>query len=138
MANLGVDHFDLSASSVNKVYVDLGLPVNDPHALTDVQSLLHSLDPLNHTTPVFDSGTTTTALVMDSSIASAITNNGHIDASVISSLAAIGITEIDVLVAAGQTAPVIDTQQATVTVNLIGADDSQSLYDYLHNKHTPL
>jgi hypothetical protein len=140
MASLGVDHFDLSAAtSVDKVYIDLGLPVNDANALTDIKSLLNSLDPLNHATPVFDSSTTSSALVMDSGIANSITTGGHMDASVIDGLIKLGITEIDVLVAAGQTAPTIDTSQSGVTVNLIGASDPSidpMLYDYLHNKHT--
>ena len=140
MASLGVDHFDLStATSVDKVYIDLGLPVNDVNALTDIKSLLNSLDPLNHATPVFDSSTTSSALVMDSSIANSITTGGHMDATVIDGLIKLGITEIDVLVAAGQAAPTIDTSQSGVTVNLIGASDPSIdplLYDYLHNKHT--
>jgi hypothetical protein len=117
------------------VYVDLGLPVDDQHALTDIKSLLDSLDPFNHANPVFASPT---ALVMDSGFASSISSQGQMDAAVVDSLVKLGITEIDVLVAAGQTSPAIDTQQYGVTVNLIGADDSQELYDYLHNKHTPI
>ena len=88
---------------------------------------------------MFDSSTTSSALVMDSGIANSITTGGHMDATVIDGLIKLGITEIDVLVAAGQTAPSIDTSQSGVTVNLIGASDPSIdplLYDYLHNKHT--
>jgi hypothetical protein len=132
MADLDVDSFDLSGASVQRVYVDLGLPMDDQNALSDIQSLLNSLDPFNNASPVF---TSPTGLVMDSSFASAISNQqGYIDSSVINDLVQLGITEIDVLVAAGQTAPAIEYQQSGVTVNLIGADDIQSsdLYDYLH------
>jgi hypothetical protein len=46
MAGLDVDGIRV-ANDVSKVYIDLGLPMNDVNAIADVKALLASLDPAN-------------------------------------------------------------------------------------------
>ena len=46
MAGLDVDGIKV-ANDVSKVYIDLGLPMNDVNAIADVKALLASLDPAN-------------------------------------------------------------------------------------------
>ena len=46
MASLDVDGIKV-ADNVNKIYIDLGLPTNDSNAISEIKSLLASLDPAN-------------------------------------------------------------------------------------------
>ena len=142
MASLGVDAVNYTAVDHNKVYVDLGLPVNDLNALNDVVSLLHTLNEstTNSGAPVFsNSGSSTTALVINTSTLNSIGVNGKIDTSIIDGLFKLGITEVDVLGDNGNSST-NDPQSGTIgdiTVHYIGTDDPQ-LQDYLHLKYPTL
>ena len=46
LASLDVDGIKV-ADNVNKIYIDLGLPTNDSNAISEIKSLLASLDPAN-------------------------------------------------------------------------------------------
>jgi hypothetical protein len=46
LANLDVDGIKV-ANGVSKLYIDLGLPTNDSNAISEIKSLLASLDPAN-------------------------------------------------------------------------------------------
>ena len=67
MADLGVNGIQV-AQGVNKVYIDLGLPVNDPHIMADIKTLLQALDPSADAKLVngTDSATHETAVTHDS------------------------------------------------------------------------
>jgi hypothetical protein len=143
MAALGVNSVDYSAVNQNKVYVDLGLPINDVNALNDVKALLGTLESQNTTSGVFNHtlGAPATALVVNHTFADLISTNGTINAAVIDGLVSLGITEIDILFDAnlGNTPPLTQSGTipgSTVTVNYIGSEDP--LYDYLHLKHPTL
>ena len=138
MAALGVNSVDYSAVDQNKVYVDLGLPVNDLNALNDVKALLSTLESQNTSNAVF-SNAKPTALVISDKLIDSISHNNAIDTAIIDGLLKLGITEIDVLLDANVSNVHLPPQSGTiagsVTVNYIGSEDP--LYDFLH-KHPTL
>jgi hypothetical protein len=139
MAELGVNHVDVSTVTSDKVYIDAGFSVNEPDVLTEIKSLFNALDPQNETSFFIDgSQSTTKALVIDSSIVTSLINqSGQFDTSLMAGLEKLGITEIDVLVADADKSSLPSAEimtNDTVAVNLIGQDDE--LYDFLHNKHS--
>jgi hypothetical protein len=50
MADLGVD--GVLSGKANQLFIDLGLPTNDPHAMSDIHQLLSALDPANTAKPI--------------------------------------------------------------------------------------
>jgi hypothetical protein len=50
MADLGVD--GVLSGKAHQLFVDLGLPTNDPHAMSDIHDLLSALDPANTAKPI--------------------------------------------------------------------------------------
>jgi hypothetical protein len=46
MADLGVDKVHVN-DGVSQIYIDLGLPTDDPNAINDIRALLETLDPAN-------------------------------------------------------------------------------------------
>ena len=50
MADLGVD--GVLSGNANQLFIDLGLPTNDPDAMSDIHDLLSALDPANTAKPI--------------------------------------------------------------------------------------
>jgi hypothetical protein len=143
MAMLGVDSVDYSATNKNKVYVDFGLPTNDMNALNEVKAILATLEPQDPTSRVFSDGINapSTALVVNKAFYDNLLKDATIDQDIVNGLLRLGISEVDVLVPQNisGTEPTTLTSTidgSTVTVNLIGMDDTE--YDYLHLKHNPV
>jgi hypothetical protein len=146
MAALGINYVDYTAvtqnKDIDKVFIDLGLPLNDVNAVNDVKTLLSSLDINNINTSLFNASQKATALVLNDNLINALLNNdGKIDENIIDGLFKLGIYEIDVLVELdlGDTNPIAHTgfmDGATINVNLIGTEDPE--YDYLHSKYPHL
>ena len=142
MAALGVDSVDYSATTKEKVYVNFGLPEGDQNALNDVKTILETLMPQDPSNKVFSQGTNApaTALVVNDAFYETLLKDSKVDPSVVDGLLKLGISEIDVLVPQHITygGEATTTQSgsiggSSVTVNLIGMDDTE--YDYLHLKH---
>ena len=139
MAKLGVDHVD-TITGVDRVYVDLGLPVDQPDVLAEVKGLLNSLDPLNQT-KLFTNDGVVKALVMDQNLANSMQVGGNFDAEILKDLTDVGFSEIDVLNSVSTTVSayklVVDPS-GNVTAQLetaVGDGNHADLYDYLNNTH---
>ena len=98
MADLGVDGVQTGTS--NSLYIDLGLPANDPHAMTDISNLLAALDPMNAAKPIAfdaDGKPVHISLILSDDTAADIAKNGGFSATDLEHLSHIGVTNIDVL-----------------------------------------
>jgi len=132
MADLGIDQVNIS---VDKVYVDLGLPSNDIGAIEEIKSILAALDPANEAKPIFGVGHG--ALVLDNATAIEIHNAGGLDQAMIQALNNLGINEIDILAESLSAAqfdilsPTSQSQPVPVEVKVIGMAEDPVLHDYL-------
>jgi hypothetical protein len=139
IADLGVNAIE--TGNISSLYIDLGLPVNDAHAMADISQLLHSLDPANVATQLArnqNGDQVDISLVISGSIASTIKGAGGFSAADLKHLENLGINEITVLNAADD---ITDTNMMNSEVvaqgvlplpdvKLIGVLDP--MYDQLH------
>ena len=144
VADLGVD--SIQAGNVPDLYIDLGLPVHDAHAMADISQLLHSLDPANQATQLVhnaDGSPLDISLVISGEVASAIKDAGGFSATDLQHLDHLGIHNIAVVDASAgaNNAGIISSDaiaQGAVPlpeVKIIGATDP--MYDELYNPNLP-
>jgi hypothetical protein len=144
LANLDVDGIRLN-NSVNKAYLDLGLPLDNATALADVKALLASLDPANDAQPFTNfvqhlDGTKVNdvSLVISSDIAKAILQG--LDSIDMGRLEKLGINEIAVVdntatgnfsIGAILPLPAVPVTEVTIIGNTSATND---LWDELNPK----
>jgi hypothetical protein len=101
MADLGVDKVHVN-DGVSQIYIDLGLPTDDPNAINDIRALLETLDPANGAKLVqSDLSSQDFTLVISSGLANAIKNtnaegNGFTQAD-LDAMGKLGINSIAIL-----------------------------------------
>ena len=137
MADLGVDQ--VQTSGIDKLYIDLGLPTSDTHAMRDIHDLLAALDPASHALAVDgDNNPIGVSLLISSDMMHSLTQSGAgFNSADLTHLQHLGVTEISVLSADNgsssfnseldiKNAGFIATgavYSALPTVQIIGADD---------------
>jgi len=140
MAELGVNAVD--TGSAHQLYIDLGLPVHDASAMTDISHLLSSLDPANHAVDIAhsqDGQPVNISLVISGDVASAIAEAGGFTAADALHLENLGIKEIAVVETPGHAANATEALLSAASqshvdlppVQLIGAPDP--MHDELLN-----
>jgi len=101
MADLGVDKVHVN-DGVSQIYIDLGLPTDDPNAINDIRALLETLDPANGAKLVQgDLSSQDFTLVISSGLANTIKNtnaegNGFTKAD-LDAMGKLGINSIAIL-----------------------------------------
>jgi len=144
IADLGVH--TIETGNVSQLYVDLGLPVHDANAMSDISQLLNSLDPANHATQLAHNQSgheVGISLVISGDIAAAIQEAGGFTTTEISQMKNLGINQIAVLGENANVNPnslinskaVAQTAVPLPEVKLIGHTDP--MYDELHEHHMP-
>jgi hypothetical protein len=128
IAELGVDQ--IQAGAANKVYIDLGLPTHDLHAMADISKLLSALDPANAAKLVNAGEGAGIGLVISGEWAHTIAQGGGLSAADLNHLHNLGITEINIVDPTADFSGTIDliaqsSQEAPVVpeVKLIGIAD---------------
>jgi hypothetical protein len=140
MAELGVN--GVETGKADHLYIDLGLPVNDAHAMSDISHLLSTLDPANEATPIHahnvDGKPVDISLVISGDVASAIAEAGGFTAADAMHLKNLGIHEIAVVETPGHANAADALLSAASSANvklpdvqLIGAPDP--MHDELLN-----
>ena len=140
MAELGVNAVE--TGSAHQLYIDLGLPVHDASAMSDISHLLSTLDPANHASDIAhsqDGKPVDISLVISGDVASAIAEAGGFTAADALHLENLGIKQIAVVETPGHAANAADAllnaaSSAHVNlppVQLIGAPDP--MHDELLN-----
>jgi hypothetical protein len=140
MAELGVN--GIETGHADHLYIDLGLPVHDASAMSDISHLLSTLDPANHATDIAhnqDGKPVDISLVISGDVASAIAEAGGFTAADALHLENLGIKQIAVVETPGHAANAADAlfnaaSSAHVElppVQLIGAPDP--MHDELLN-----
>ena len=144
IADLGVDAIE--TGNIKSLYVDLGLPVHDTHAMADISQLLHSLDPANQATELAhgpDGSAVGISLVINGEVAAAIKEAGGFTTSDIQHMDHLGINHIAVVdnTTGADTSGLINSKvipSDTVVVpevKIIGSGDP--MYDELYNPNLP-
>ena len=98
MSDLGVDQ--VNTGTAHQLYIDLGLPVHDALAMSDISHLLNSLDPANHATSIAqhqDGDAVAVSLVISDTAAAAIADAGGFTAADAQHLGNLGIHEVAVV-----------------------------------------
>jgi len=98
MADLGVD--EVIAGKANKVYVDLGLPVDDANAMNDIHALLKALDPANAAKAIAldaDGIPLGVSMIMSDEMMQNIADHGGFSVDDLKHLQHLGVTEIAVV-----------------------------------------
>ena len=130
MAKLDIDQVE---SSATKLYVDLGLPIDEPATMAEIKHLLQALDPLNET-KLFNNNDV--ALVIDQSALAAPVES--FDQEVLQGLKSTGFTEIDILDTAHTSASSyqlsVDPVTGVVTAQIVDLTTNEAidLYNHLH------
>jgi len=151
MAALDVDGIEV-ANDVSKVYIDLGLPINDSNAIADLKALLASLDPANDA-KLIDSkpnapidfslakqvggDKVNLSLVMSSDLATTIRNSfSQDDFKLLENLGITQIIGLDPNATSSVPTPVAQTTVPLPEVKIIGpSGDDVALFNELnHNK----
>jgi hypothetical protein len=147
ISDLGVNAIETGAA--NHLYVDLGLPTDDPEAMADISELLNALDPANHATDLArdqNGKAVDISLVISGDMASAIEKAGGFTEADMRHFENLGIHQIAVVdpsasadspnpVGLISDAAVKQTNTPLPEVKLIGADDP--MYHELHHPNTP-
>ena len=94
MAELGVN--SVETGTAQQLYIDLGLPVHDAIAMSDISHLLSTLDPANEATPIAHQGVAV-SLVISGDVASAIAEAGGFTAADAQHLENLGFNNITVV-----------------------------------------
>jgi hypothetical protein len=95
MSELGIDSIQVGIA--DQLYVKLGLPANDDHAMSDISNLLNALDPANHAKELAHNehgDPVGIALVISGEIAATIQKSGGLTAADMQHLENLGINEI--------------------------------------------
>jgi hypothetical protein len=140
MADLHISYLNLGQKT--EVYVDLGLPSNDPLALANLKSILNELipDSVHPMLKLNGQNNPHLTLLISNDVANQIEQLGGINASMIEQMTHLGINEIDILASAGdathhqilsQDAVVAQTPVSTIEIKTIGADTDATAFDHL-------
>ena len=132
MADLGVD--EVVAGKANKVYVDLGLPVDDANAMNDIHALLKALDPANAAKAIAldaDGIPLGVSMIMSDEMMQNISSHGGFSVEDLQHLQHLGVTEIAVLATtAGPSA-----QESAVAAGLV---TSQHATEFANTQANPV
>jgi hypothetical protein len=142
MAELGVN--SVETGTAQQLYIDLGLPVNDASAMSEISHLLSTLDPANAATPIAKQGVDI-SLVISGDVAAAIAEAGGFTAADALHLENLGFDSITVVDqnqdAAERAADALLSAASNANVSLppvqlIGPDDTTMRDELLHHSIT--
>ena len=131
MADLGVD--EVLAGSAHKVYMDLGLPVNDVNAMNDISALLASLDPNDAARAIAQNASGAAlgvSMVMSDQMMQNIVSHGGFSIDDLRHLQHLGVTEIAVLTSTNGSI----AQESLVAAQLV---TSQHALDFTNAQTSP-
>jgi hypothetical protein len=143
MAELGVNGVEIG--NADHLYIDLGLPVHDAIAMSDISQLLRTLDPANGATPInahnADGRPVDISLVISGDVASAIAEAGGFTAADVLHLENLGINHIAVVETPGHAENATEALLSAASsaqvelpqVQLIGAGAPNQMHDELLN-----